>query len=600
MKCPTCQAENQDDSRFCQNCASPLKESGARTIKAQTFEVKRGEQFAGRYEIIEELGAGGMGKVFKAYDHKVNEVVALKLIRPEIGVNEKAIERFKNELKFARKITHRNICRMHDLGDEGFLHYITMEFVAGEDLKRFIRRAGPLSTGKTILITKQVAEGLAEAHRLGVVHRDLKPQNVMIDQEGNAKIMDFGIARFLAAEGVTGTGVMIGTPEYMSPEQAELKEVDPRADIYSLGVVMYEMITGRVPFEGQTPLSIAMKHKTDRARPVRDLNPLASVGLANIIAKCMEKDPEKRYQTVQELLDDLNRAEQDLATGERVVPKKILRATAEVAVGTEAPKKKWLVPAVALGVVAVAAVVVFIILPKGGGPAPAGEEGKTAVREEGKPQPGQVAPAVVEKKDAGQSTNIPAGGGAAAKDAAKTADKTEANPDAKKSDAKTPVTPAKTEPAPAGDQGTTLALARTNAARSLAQKNGVVATSLFYKLAETAENSAKTEISRKKPLEAQALLFVAERLYRQSEGKTKDEDRLKALKTWAEDLGEEVQDKKLGKTGDKDFDAAWANMGRAAALQGQKDFENSAKACLEAAFLYKKILLAPPPAPKTK
>jgi len=608
MKCPTCQAENPSDSRFCHNCASPLTESGARTIRAPTFEVKRGEKFAGRYEIIEELGQGGMGKVFKAYDHKVNEVVALKLIRPEIGVNGKAIERFKNELKFARKISHRNICRMHDLGEEGFVHYITMEFVAGEDLKRFIRRAGPLSTGKTLLISKQVAEGLAEAHRLGVIHRDLKPQNVMIDQEGNAKIMDFGIARFLAAEGVTGTGVMIGTPEYMSPEQAELKEVDLRADIYSLGVVMYEMITGRVPFEGQTPLSIAMKHKTDRAQPVRDLNPLASIGLANIIARCMEKDPAERYQTIQELLDDLARAEQDLATGERVVskkaprgtgehivPKKAAKTTADAAAGSATPKKKLLVPVVALAVVVVAAIAIMMFLPKKSAMEPSGEAAMTAVPGENKPQADPVAPpsGTPEK----QAAVVPAPAKSdtgAAKDAAKPGDKVESKTDAKKDDAKPPAAPSITDTAGAEDQALTLALARIGAAKGLAQKNGVLATSLFYRLAETAEQGAKTEASRKKTIDAQSLLFVAERLYRLSEGKQKDEDRIKALKKWAEDLGKEVRDKKLATTGDKSFDSAWGNMGRAAALQGQKDFENAAKACVEAAFLYKKILLSPP------
>ncbi len=604
MKCPTCQAENLSDSRFCHNCASPLKESGARTIKAPTFEVKRGELFAGRYEIIEELGQGGMGKVFKAYDHKVSEAVAVKLIRPEIGVNDKAIERFKNELKFARKISHRNICRMHDLGEEGFVHYITMEYVAGEDLKRFIRRAGPLSTGKTLLIAKQVAEGLAEAHRLGVIHRDLKPQNVMIDQEGNAKIMDFGIARFVTTEGVTGSGVMIGTPEYMSPEQAELKDVDLRADIYSLGVVMYEMITGRVPFEGETPLSIAMKHKTDRPRPVREINPLASVGLANIIAKCMEKPREKRYQNVQELLDDLLKAEQDLATGERTVPAKPAKptkTTVEVPVGTGAPKKKFLVPVIALAVVAVAAVAIILLLPKGA-PAPEGDAAETVVPEGSKPAANEAPPpAVTEKTEAGQPAAVPAGrGSGAAKDTAKPGAKTELKTEAKKDDATPPVAPSKTELAAADEQAITLALARTGAAKSLADKNGVVATSLFYRLAETAEQGAKTENSRKKTVDAQSLLFVAERLYRQSEGgKIKDEDRVKALKKWVEDLGEEVRDKKLATTGDKNFDSAWGSMGRAAALQGQKDFENAAKACVEAAFLYKKILLSPP-APKTK
>jgi Serine/threonine protein kinase len=270
--CPACRAENAASSRFCGNCATPLQDTGApleaapdgpRTVRASTVELARGNRLAGRYEIIEELGRGGMGKVFKAYDHKISEVIALKLIRPEISAQEKAIERFKNELKFTRRITHRRICRMYDLGEEDFLYYITMEYVAGEDLKRFVRRAGPLNAGKAVMIAGQICDGLAEAHRIGAIHRDLKPQNIMIDADGNAKIMDFGIARFTEMERVTGSGVMIGTPEYMSPEQAELGEVDARSDIYSLGVVLFEMVTGRVPFEGATPLSLAMKHKME-------------------------------------------------------------------------------------------------------------------------------------------------------------------------------------------------------------------------------------------------------------------------------------------------------------------------------------------------
>ena len=263
MKCPKCQFENPTDSSFCAKCGTQIKPSkekffsSTETLKTPIKELATGTIFAGRYEVIEELGKGGMGKVYKVFDKKIKEKVALKLLKPEIASDEETIGRFSNELKFARKIAHRNVCRMHDLGEEQGTHYITMEYVSGEDLKSTILRVGQLSVGKTISTIKQVCEGLAEAHRLGVVHRDLKPQNIMIDKEGNAKIMDFGIARSLKAKGITDAGVMIGTPEYMSPEQVEGKEADQRADIYALGVILYEMLTGHVPFEGDTPFSVA-------------------------------------------------------------------------------------------------------------------------------------------------------------------------------------------------------------------------------------------------------------------------------------------------------------------------------------------------------
>jgi serine/threonine protein kinase len=210
---------------------------------------------------------------------------------------------------------------MYDLGEQEGAHYITMEFVPGEDLKSFIRRAGHLSEAKAIFIARQISEGLAEAHRLGVLHRDLKPQNVMIDRDGNAKVMDFGIARSLHAAGVTRTGVMIGTPEYMSPEQADAVELDQRSDIYSLGVILYEMVTGRVPFAGETPLSVAIKHKVERPKDPREFNAMISVDLSRLIMKCLEKDRERRYGSAAELRDELERLEKGLPTAERVVPR---------------------------------------------------------------------------------------------------------------------------------------------------------------------------------------------------------------------------------------------------------------------------------------
>ena len=199
IKCPKCQHENPDDTLYCGKCATrlpyPEKVEVTETLETPKEELTTGSTFAGRYQIIEELGKGGMGKVYKAHDTKIKEKIALKLIKPEIAKDKKTIERFSNELKLARKIRHKNVCGMFDLGEAEGAHFITMEYVSSEDLKSFIRRAAPLSTARTISITKQVCEGLAEAHRLGVIHRDMKPSNIMIDKEGNARIMDFGIAR---------------------------------------------------------------------------------------------------------------------------------------------------------------------------------------------------------------------------------------------------------------------------------------------------------------------------------------------------------------------------------------------------------------------
>ncbi len=307
MKCPKCQCENPGSQKFCGECGTPLtapddaRAAFTKTMETPVSELSRGIVFADRYEIIEELGRGGMGKVYRVEDTKVREEIALKLIKPEISADQETIERFRNELKIARTIAHRHVCRMFDLGEDKDFRYITMEYVPGEDLKHLIRRVGRLDTDTVVKIGKQICEGLAEAHRLGVVHRDLKPSNIMIDKEGNVRIMDFGIARSLKTEGITGSGIMIGTPEYMSPEQADAHAIDSRSDIYSLGVMLYEMVTGAAPFGGDSALSVALKHKTEAPPDPRDLNAKLSDELCGLILKCLEKDPEERFQTVEEL-----------------------------------------------------------------------------------------------------------------------------------------------------------------------------------------------------------------------------------------------------------------------------------------------------------
>jgi len=381
-KCPKCQSENPDTATFCADCGTQLPSledvEVTETLETPKEELTTGSTFAGRYQVIEELGKGGMGKVYKVLDKEVNAKVALKLIKPEIASDKKTIERFRNELKVARDIAHKNVCRMYDLGREEGAYYITMEYVSGEDLKSFIRRAGFLSAGKAISIANQVCEGLLEAHRLGVVHRDLKPQNIMIDKDGNARIMDFGIARSLRAKGITGSGVMIGTPEYMSPEQVDGKEADQRADIYSLGVILYEMVTGRVPFEGDTPFSIGVKQKSEVPQPPKEINDQIPENLNRVILMCMEKDKENRYQIVGELQSELMGLEKGIPTAERIIQERKPLTSREITVTFGI--KKLFVPALVAVILVIAAVILWrFVLKKESVPVVPGDKPSLAI-----------------------------------------------------------------------------------------------------------------------------------------------------------------------------------------------------------------------------
>jgi serine/threonine protein kinase/Flp pilus assembly protein TadD len=367
MKCPKCHIDNPGESKFCSECGTQLGPSiqdleVTETIESPKEELTSGVTFAGRYQIIEELGRGGMGRVYKALDTEVNEKIALKLIKPEIAADKKTIERFRNELKFARKIRHKNVCQMYDLSKEETSYYITMEFVSGDDLKGMIRRMGRFSAGQAISIAKQVCEGLTEAHNLGVVHRDLKPQNIMIDQDGSARIMDFGIARSIEGQSITGAGVMIGTPDYMSPEQVDGKETDERSDIYSLGIILYEMVTGQTPFEGDTPFTIGVKHKSESPKNPKELNPQVPDDLVKVILRCLEKDREQRYPSSRDLCSDLSAIEQGFPTTEKIIPKKEPLTSREITVRLS-PKKIFVPAMIVIGVI-IAAIIIWQLLPK--------------------------------------------------------------------------------------------------------------------------------------------------------------------------------------------------------------------------------------------
>jgi serine/threonine protein kinase len=253
---------------------------------------------ATRYEVLESLGEGGMGLVYRVRDRETNEILALKLLRPEIARDPAMMERFKDEIRLARRITHKNVSRIYDFNRVDDLVYITMEYVDGESLRAYLKRAGKLSPERVIDLARQIAAGLGEAHAQGVVHRDLKPENVILARDGLVKLMDFGIARAL---GGNTTTTVIGTPGYMAPEQSQGKSVDQRTDLYALGLILYECLTGRRAFAGATPVEVALKQIKERPVPPRQLLSATPPHLEAIVMRCLEKEPSRRFVSAAEL-----------------------------------------------------------------------------------------------------------------------------------------------------------------------------------------------------------------------------------------------------------------------------------------------------------
>jgi tetratricopeptide (TPR) repeat protein len=267
--------------------------------------IEPGSVIGNRFEILQLLGEGGMGAVYKAHDRELERDVALKLIRTELARNPEILQRFKQELILARQVTHRNVIRIFDLGQADGHKYITMEYLEGLDLRAVLRDKGKLPPEEAAKIILQICRALEAAHAEGVIHRDLKPQNIMLDANGRAYVMDFGIARSAYLPGMTQTGALVGTPEYMSPEQAKGEKLDERSDLFSLGVILYELLIGQSPYHSDTPLATLWRRIQEKAKPLTELDPTIPKPLSDIVGKALEIDPNNRFSSATEFAQHL-------------------------------------------------------------------------------------------------------------------------------------------------------------------------------------------------------------------------------------------------------------------------------------------------------
>src|ERR1700736_388794 len=326
MQCPLCQTDNPATADRCGKCSTPLPISEV-TISptavgrteawsvavtprpsseaASKGQLEPGTILAERFEVLQLLGQGGMGAVYKARDIELERLVALKLIRPDLASHPEILRRFKQELILAREVTHRNVIRIFDLGQAQGIKFITMEYVEGRDLRGLLHEKGKMAPEEAVPIILQMAAALEAAHHAGVVHRDLKPQNAMSDKDGRVYVMDFGIARSLEHQGMTQTAALMGTPEYMSPEQAKGEKVDARSDLFALGIIFYEMLTGISPFKADTAMAMMFKRTQERATPLSQLNLGVPPVISDIVSKCLETKAEERYQSAREVISDL-------------------------------------------------------------------------------------------------------------------------------------------------------------------------------------------------------------------------------------------------------------------------------------------------------
>ncbi|HKS75322.1 MAG TPA: tetratricopeptide repeat protein [Terriglobales bacterium] len=316
-----------------------------------------GTVLAGRYRILKVLGQGGMGAVYQARDQELDRVIALKVIRPDLADNPSILQRFKQELILARHVTHKNVVRIYDLGESDGTRFITMEYVEGDDLRTLLRKHGKFSPSQAVEIIQQICRALDAAHSEGVIHRDLKPQTVMRDQQGRVVVMDFGLARLLESPGMTQTGALVGTLEYMSPEQALGEQLDQRSDLFAVGLIFFELLTARSPYKADTGIATLVKRTREAAIPVSQIDSTVPKSLSLVVGRCLERDPNHRYSSAHELLKQLEDWQSDPST----VEKSILHSSAarSVQVSVNLPSRSRLIWAG----VALALVLAFFAVP---------------------------------------------------------------------------------------------------------------------------------------------------------------------------------------------------------------------------------------------
>jgi eukaryotic-like serine/threonine-protein kinase len=373
MICPSCQTPNPDGVEACLHCThrfvaepiqitpAPMNASDLTSVptmgspssfkewanrsqgNTSSVVLPAGLEIGRRYRVKSLLGMGGMGAVYLVHDKDLDRDVALKLIRSDIAEDADALERFKREIQLSSRVTHPNVLRVFDLGESDGVKFLTMQFVDGRDLATILKKQGRLPTERLLLIVRQVAEGLKAAHDQGVIHRDLKPQNIMIDATDHVYVTDFGLAKSLTQSGMTQTGAVVGTPFYMAPEQVRGQPVGPQADIFALGVILYQMLAGVVPFTGETPYEVMMARILQTPRPIKQLNPEAPPYLQKIMERCLAVDTAARYQTVEEILRDLD------AGGFRTTMR------------FEVAKRPWLRPALAVVALALLVAGAFLV-----------------------------------------------------------------------------------------------------------------------------------------------------------------------------------------------------------------------------------------------